>query len=93
MLDWTRKLIAHVVTNIYFKTWETYMISSPTFLPKTIRFDFQHTSQLNLECNTEMAVLWVQAKTVMAKAKEKLRTIIRETQKPEVLITTETDKT
>ena len=63
------------------------MISNPTFLPKSMRFEFNNTSKLNFEGNKEMSGLCVQAKTVMDKAKEKLVAIIRETQKPEVSMT------
>ena len=92
MLDWARKLTSHVLSKIHLEKRETYMITNPNFLPKSIRFDFKLTSQLDLEGNKEMAVLCAEATTVMNEAKEKLRSIIREAQKLEVLYITETLK-
>ena len=89
MLDWARKLTSHVLTKIHLEKRETYMITNPNFLPKSIRFDFKLTSQLDLEGNKEMVVLCAKATMVMDEAKEKLRSIIREAQKLEVLATTE----
>ena len=92
MLDWARKLTSHVLTRIHLEKRETYMLTNPNFLPKSIRFDFKLTSQLDLEGNKEISTLCAEATTVMNETKEKLRSIIREAQKLEVLYITETLK-
>ena len=92
MLDWARKLTSHVLTKIHLEKWENYMISNPNFLPKSIRFNFKLTSQLDLEGKNEMVVLCVKTIMVMDEANEKLLTIIRETQELEVLFIMETLK-
>ena len=63
------------------------MISNPHFLLKSIIFDYKLTSQLNLEGNNDMAAYYVNSKTVMDEAKEKLQTIIWQTQNLEVMTT------
>ena len=89
-MDWARKINARVIQIIHIEQRRTYLISSPNYLPKSIRkHKFKLDSKPILEGNKEMVGLCVDAKTVVRETKENLRTIIRETQNLEERVTKE----
>ena len=78
MVDTARRMNAKIIQIVHIEQRRTYLISSPNYLPKSIRFEFKLDSKPILEGNQEMAGLCVDAKTVVREAKAKLRAIIRE---------------
>ena len=66
MMDWAKKINARVIQIMHIEQRKAYLISSPNYLPKSIRkHEFKLDSKPILEGNEEMAGLCAEAVTVV----------------------------
>ena len=87
LMKWAEDLLKSVITEMHFEKRRTFMVTNPSFLPKSIRFKFElkTKTELQLEGTEKFEALREAANVVMAEAKTRLRDIIRSTQDLEEL--------